>query len=62
LLKRLHAQGQTIILVTHDAQVASQAERIILMRDGRIIDDMNGQGSLPPSPTLLADLSGLDMG
>jgi putative ABC transport system ATP-binding protein len=62
LLKRLHAQGQTIILVTHDAQVASQAERIIVMRDGRIIDDMNGQGSLPVSPTLLADMSGLEMG
>jgi len=62
LLKRLHAQGQTIILVTHDAQVASQAERIIIMRDGRIIDDMNGQGSLPVSPTLLADMSGLEMG
>src|SRR5579884_4137654 len=62
LLKRLHEQGQTIILVTHDAQVASQAERIILMRDGQIIDDMNGHGSLPPSPTLFADLSGLDMG
>jgi putative ABC transport system ATP-binding protein len=62
LLRRLHARGQTILLVTHDAQVASQAERIVIMRDGRIIDDMNGQGSLPPSPTLLADLSGLDMG
>ncbi len=61
LLKRLHTQGQTIILVTHDAQIASQAERIIIMRDGRIIDDMNGQGSLPTSPTLLADMSGLDM-
>jgi putative ABC transport system ATP-binding protein len=62
LLKRLHANGQTIILITHDAQIASQAERIILMRDGRIIDEMNGQGSLPPSSTLFADLSGLDMG
>lgn len=61
LLKRLHAQGQTIILVTHDAQIASQAERIIIMRDGRVIDETNGQGKLPPAPALLADMSGLDM-
>ena len=62
LLKRLHEQGQTIILVTHDAQIASQAERIIIMRDGKIIDETNGQGGLPASPGLLADMSGLDMG
>ena len=61
LLKRLHAQGQTIILVTHDAQTASQAERIIIMRDGRVIDEMNGQGKLPPAPALLADMPGLDL-
>jgi len=61
LLKRLHAQGQTIMLVTHDAQIASQAERIIIMRDGRIIDEVNGQGTLPTSPNLLTDTSGLDM-
>ncbi len=62
LLKRLHAQGQTLILVTHDAQIASQAERIIIMRDGKIIDETNGQGALPTSLTLLADMSGLDIG
>jgi putative ABC transport system ATP-binding protein len=62
LLIRLHAQGQTIILVTHDAQIASQAERIIIMLDGKIIDETNGQGALPASPGLLADVSGLDIG
>lgn len=62
LLKRLHTQGQTIILVTHDAQIASQAERIIIMRDGKIIDETNGQSGLPTSPALLADMSGLDIG
>jgi len=38
LLRRLHAGGQTVILVTHDADVAEAAERIVRMRDGRIID------------------------
>jgi putative ABC transport system ATP-binding protein len=39
LLSRLHAGGQTIILVTHDAGVAGAAERIVRMRDGRIAVD-----------------------
>jgi putative ABC transport system ATP-binding protein len=36
LLSRLHTGGQTIVLVTHDAGVASAADRIVRMRDGRI--------------------------
>ena len=41
LLSRLHAGGQTIVLVTHDGNVASAAGRIVRMRDGRItaVDD-----------------------
>jgi putative ABC transport system ATP-binding protein len=37
LLRRLHASGQTIILVTHDPAVADAAGRIVRMRDGRIV-------------------------
>jgi ABC-type lipoprotein export system ATPase subunit len=39
LLSRLHAQGQTIILVTHDANVAKAADTVLRMRDGRILAD-----------------------
>ncbi len=39
LLSRLHIGGQTIVLVTHDASVASAADRIVRMRDGRIAVD-----------------------
>jgi putative ABC transport system ATP-binding protein len=39
LLSRLHSGGQTIVLVTHDAGVASAADRIVRMRDGRIEAD-----------------------
>lgn len=39
LLSELHQQGHTVILVTHDAEVAAYAERTIVMRDGRIISD-----------------------
>jgi putative ABC transport system ATP-binding protein len=36
LFRRLHAGGQTILLVTHDHDVAEAADRIVRMRDGRI--------------------------
>jgi macrolide transport system ATP-binding/permease protein len=39
ILQQLHAAGHTIIIVTHDMQVASYAERIVEMRDGEIISD-----------------------
>lgn len=39
LLKQLHQRGKTVIIITHDAEVASHAERLIEMRDGRIISD-----------------------
>jgi putative ABC transport system ATP-binding protein len=37
LMRRLHGGGQTVILVTHDADVAAAAERLVRMRDGRIV-------------------------
>jgi putative ABC transport system ATP-binding protein len=36
LFRRLHASGQTILMVTHDAAVSAAADRIVHMRDGRI--------------------------
>jgi len=39
LLSRLHNGGQTIVLVTHDAGVAAAANRVVRMRDGRIVDE-----------------------
>ncbi|EOA05566.1 antimicrobial peptide ABC transporter ATPase [Herbaspirillum frisingense GSF30] len=39
ILKELHAEGHTIIIVTHDMQVASNAQRIIEIKDGVIITD-----------------------
>ena len=36
LFRRLHEGGQTILLVTHDADVAAAADRIVTMRDGRL--------------------------
>jgi ABC-type lipoprotein export system ATPase subunit len=38
LIGELHARGQTIVLVTHDAGIAAGAQRIVQMRDGRIVN------------------------
>jgi putative ABC transport system ATP-binding protein len=38
LFRRLHNDGQTIMMVTHDHEVASAADRIVRMRDGRVDD------------------------
>ena len=50
LLSELHAQGSTIVMVTHADDIAAYAERIIRFRDGVIeIDEQNGHFSpLPP--------------
>jgi putative ABC transport system ATP-binding protein len=39
LFRRLHEGGQTILLVTHDQPVAAAAQRVVRMKDGRVVDD-----------------------
>lgn len=36
ILKELHRNGRTIIVITHDADIAAQAKRVIRIKDGRI--------------------------
>lgn len=46
MLDDLHADGQTIILVTHEDDVAAHAQRVLCLRDGQIESDvMNGDKS-----------------
>ena len=35
----LHEQGQTIIMVTHESDIAAHAERVVVLRDGRLASD-----------------------
>ncbi len=43
LLHSLHSSGKTIVIVTHDAAIARETERIIFLRDGRVeVDQSNG--------------------
>ncbi|WP_323952505.1 MacB family efflux pump subunit [Aeromonas hydrophila] len=52
ILKELHAQGHTIILVTHDMEVASHADRIITLKDGRVQEDSGRKpATVPVTPT-----------
>jgi len=46
IFRELHQSGVTIILVTHEMSVAVQSERIIRMRDGRIIQDRKADDAL----------------
>jgi putative ABC transport system ATP-binding protein len=39
LLCQLHSEGQTIVMVTHEENIAAYADRIIRMSDGQIIED-----------------------
>ncbi|MEU6722431.1 ABC transporter ATP-binding protein [Nonomuraea wenchangensis] len=39
LLGTVHKEGQTIVMVTHDARVASLADRVVSLFDGEIVDD-----------------------
>jgi putative ABC transport system ATP-binding protein len=36
----LHAQGQTIVMVTHEADIAAHAERTVVLRDGQVASDV----------------------
>ena len=47
LFDRLHAQGQTIVLVTHEPEVAARSQRIVRIRDGRIESDERVTARVP---------------
>ncbi len=50
ILHALHRQGHTIIMVTHDPNIAANANRVIEIRDGQIIADNSKNPDIPPSP------------
>jgi putative ABC transport system ATP-binding protein len=50
LIRNLNERGMTIILVTHDAEVARSARRILHFHDGRLVGDERPDPAAPPLP------------
>lgn len=44
ILKELHKEGRTVILITHDNDIAKQAKRVIRIKDGKVEDDYFNEG------------------
>ena len=42
ILRRLHERGRTILMITHEPELGAQAERIVTLRDGRVVDGEGG--------------------
>lgn len=40
LFDRIHSEGKTIVIITHEDEVAARAERVVTLRDGRIESDV----------------------
>ena len=43
ILKGLHEEGRTVILITHDNEIAAQAKRVIKIMDGKIVEDYENE-------------------
>jgi putative ABC transport system ATP-binding protein len=54
IFQELHRQGITIVLVTHDPDIARHSERIISLKDGRILSDEVVQDPLDARELLAA--------
>ena len=58
LFDQLHANGQTLVVVTHDERIAATADRLISMRDGRFVDETKLTGGTERALSVLTGLEG----
>jgi putative ABC transport system ATP-binding protein len=58
LFHGLRADGQTLVIVTHDARIGAAADRLISMRDGSFVDETEVVGGMPRGVGSLAGLEG----
>jgi putative ABC transport system ATP-binding protein len=59
LVRSFHKAGQTVVLVTHDARVASTADRLVRLRDGQVLSETRLEDRDDARKTI-ADLVGLE--
>jgi putative ABC transport system ATP-binding protein len=50
IFARLNAEGRTVVLITHEPDVAEQSKRVIRLSDGRIVEDQRTLGVHDPPP------------
>ena len=58
MMHDLHDEGNTIVIITHDLNIAKQAERIITIRDGKITSDLDNRGDMADA----TNVKGSDIG
>ncbi len=58
MIHDLHKEGNTIVLITHDLNIAKQAERIITIRDGKITSDIDNKNDMADA----TNVKGSDIG
>ncbi|WP_036172304.1 ABC transporter ATP-binding protein [Massilia sp. 9096] len=47
LIREVHAEGQTVVMVTHEPEIAEQCQRIVRLRDGKVVSDERVQAPRP---------------
>ncbi len=45
LIREVHAAGQTVLLVTHEPEIAAQCQRVVRLQDGRIVSDTGAEAA-----------------
>jgi putative ABC transport system ATP-binding protein len=58
LFEPLRANGQTLVIVTHDTRIAATADRLLAMRDGELVDDTRLTGGIAGSLSTMVGLDG----
>jgi putative ABC transport system ATP-binding protein len=54
LFAQIHAQGQTVLMVTHENDVAAHCERVVRLRDGLVLSDMPAEQDAAVGPLAVA--------
>jgi putative ABC transport system ATP-binding protein len=52
IFARLNEEGRTVVLITHEPDVAEQAKRVVSLSDGKIVEDRRVTGAHDPPPVL----------
>ena len=64
LFRQIHAEGQTVVIVTHEDEVAAHCHRVVRLRDGRVLSDLpvaqDSAGRHLPGVSALAAAKGGD--